>query len=80
MNLAMDAVACRAYAYCRDFSKNAEQTPNRGGPMQGLPTAIGTGRHSAAARGSRAYPSTDSRRFSSSDSGSERRSSVGSSA
>lgn len=82
--MAMDGAAMQAYMYCRDVSKNSAQPRASGGTLQGTPAPVGTGRskmsHAAVSRMSQASSNFDSRRFSSSDSGSDRRSSVSSSA
>ncbi|KAI9717147.1 MAG: hypothetical protein M1812_004895 [Candelaria pacifica] len=49
--LARENAAMRAYLICRNFSVNDGMYPaghNKGGIVQGLPVAIGTGRRSSA--------------------------------
>ena len=61
--LARENAAMRAYLICRNFSVNDGMYPaghNKGGVVQGLPVAIGTGRHStydAGSSGSGGYTS-----------------------
>ncbi|KAI9814632.1 MAG: hypothetical protein M1827_003188 [Pycnora praestabilis] len=80
--LSRENAAMRAYLICRNFSVNDGMYPagqNKGGVMQGLPVAIGTGRRSTyvddyeatGSSGSGGYGSGGSSRRSS-DSGSER--------
>jgi hypothetical protein len=53
--LAKENAAMRAYLICRNFSVNDGKYPvghDHGGIVQGIPTAIGTGRHSHRHNGS----------------------------
>ena len=53
--LAKENAAMRAYLICRNFSVNDGMYPighDHGGIVQGIPTAIGTGRHSHRHNGS----------------------------
>lgn len=54
-SLAKENAAMRAYLICRNFSVNDGMYPvghNHGGVVQGIPAAIGTGRHSRRQNGS----------------------------
>ena len=73
--LARENAAMRAYLICRNFSVNDGMYPaghkRTGGVVQGLPVAIGTGRHAATDSGSSGSGGYDSGHSSppSSDSG-----------
>ncbi|KAI9846273.1 MAG: hypothetical protein M1837_004262 [Sclerophora amabilis] len=63
--LARENAAMRAYLICRNFSVNDGKYPvgHKGGVVQGLPVAIGTGRHStyeSVSSGSGGYTSGES--------------------